>query len=163
MKQTAKLLGALIALTLLEAVPSAYAHHAFSAEFDGTKPITVKGTITKLELTNPHSWLYLDVKGADGKVVNWGFEFGAPFSLKEKGVTKKTFPPGTEVTVSGFRAKNGQEFGYAVTTTTADGKVFTTGGAQDAPAAPGTPTAPATSATSADKHASTATHKGDIA
>ena len=122
---------ALVALT--GALLPAYAHHAFSAEFDGEKPITVKGTVTKLELTNPHSWLYLDVKGSDGKVVNWGFEFGAPFSLKEKGVTKKTFPPGTEVTVSGFRAKSGQEFGYAVTTTTADGKVFSTGGAQDAP------------------------------
>ncbi len=135
MKLLTQLILCSAALTVSGALLPVYAHHAFSAEFDGQKPITVKGTITKLELTNPHSWLYLDVKDADGKVVNWGFEFGAPFSLKEKGVTKKTFPPGTEVTVSGFRAKSGQEFGYAVTTTTADGKVFSTGGAQDAPAA----------------------------
>jgi hypothetical protein len=135
MKFFSKLFACTVALAMVGVLLPAYAHHAFSAEFDGTKPITVKGVVTKLELTNPHSWLYLDVKGDDGKIINWGFEFGAPFSLKEQGVTKKTFPPGTQVTVSGFRAKSGQDFGYAVTTTTADGKVFSTGGAQDAPAA----------------------------
>jgi hypothetical protein len=133
MKYQIKLLIGFALLALLGATLPAFAHHAFSAEFDGDKPITVKGVVTKLELTNPHSWLYLDVTGPDGKVSNWGFEFGAPFSLKEKGVTKKTFPPGTEITVSGFRAKNGKEFGYAVTTTLADGRSFKTGGAEDAP------------------------------
>ncbi len=133
MKFQIRLLVGFALLALLGATLPAFAHHAFSAEFDGDKPITVKGVVTKLELTNPHSWLYLDVTGPDGKVSNWGFEFGAPFSLKEKGVTKKTFPPGTEITVSGFRAKNGKEFGYAVTTTLSDGRSFKTGGAEDAP------------------------------
>lgn len=123
---------ALLALT--GATFPAFAHHAFSAEFDGDQPVLVKGVVTKLELTNPHSWLYLDVKGPDGKISNWGFEFGAPFSLKEKGINKQTFAPGTEITVSGFRAKNGKDFGYAVTTTLSDGRSFKTGGAQDAPA-----------------------------
>jgi hypothetical protein len=123
-------------LAMAGAALPAFAHHAFSAEFDGDQPVVVKGVVTKLELTNPHSWLYLDVKGPDGKVTNWGFEFGAPFSLKEKGVNKQTFAPGTEITVAGFRAKNGRDFGYAVTTTLSDGRSFKTGGAQDAPADP---------------------------
>jgi len=133
MKFSTRLILGSAALALIGASLPAFAHHAFSAEFDGDKPVTVKGVVTKLELTNPHSWLYLDVKGPDGKVSNWGFEFGAPFSLKEKGVNKKTFAPGTEITVSGFRAKNGKDFGYAVTTTLNDGRSFKTGGAQDAP------------------------------
>ncbi len=112
----------------------AFAHHAFSAEFDANQPIELTGVVTKLELVNPHSWLYFDVKQADGKVANWGFEFGAPFSLKQKGLTKASLPIGTQVTLKGFRAKNGLNFGYAVTATLADGRVFTTGGAPDAPA-----------------------------
>ncbi|MET0357107.1 MAG: DUF6152 family protein [Cellvibrio sp.] len=114
---------------------SVSAHHAFSAEFDAKQPIELKGVVSKLELVNPHSWLYFDIVDKNGKKANWGFEFGAPFSLKQKGITKATLPPGTEVTVKGFRSKNGQNFGYAVTVTLADGKVFTTGGAPDAPAA----------------------------
>jgi hypothetical protein len=134
----------LIALTgIFGTVGTADAHHAFSAEFDAEKPITVKGKVTKFELVNPHSWLYLDVTQPDGTVANWGFEFGAPFSLKEKGISKKTLTANTEVTIAGFQAKNGKNFGYAVTTTLPDGRSVKTGGAQDAPAAPGTPAAPA--------------------
>lgn len=110
------------------------AHHAFSAEFDAKQPIELKGTVSKLELVNPHSWLYFDIVDKNGKKANWGFEFGAPFSLKQKGITKATLPPGTEITVKGYRSKNGLNFGYAVTVTLADGKTFTTGGAPDAPA-----------------------------
>jgi Family of unknown function (DUF6152) len=112
------------------------AHHAFSAEFDANQPVEVKGVVTKLELTNPHSWLYIDVKNADGSVTNWGFEFGAPFSLKEKGITKSVIKPGVEVSIKGYRSKAEKEYGYAVTTTLADGRSFQTGGAQDAPTAP---------------------------
>lgn len=120
----------------------AFAHHAFSAEFDANQPIELTGVVTKLELVNPHSWLYFDVKQADGTVSNWGFEFGAPFSLKQKGLTKASLPIGTQVTLKGFRAKNGLNFGYAVTATLADGRVFTTGGAPDAPANQQKPAAP---------------------
>lgn len=142
------LAGLLILAGLVVSSLPANAHHAFSAEFDAKQPVQVKGVVTKFELVNPHSWLYIDVKDADGKVTNWGFEFGAPYGLKEKGITKKTLSAGTEITINGFRAKSGQNFGYAVTSTLADGRTVQTGGAQDAPTAqvPGATAAPATPA-----------------
>lgn len=131
-----KTMPSIIALvSLFATVGTANAHHAFSAEFDAQKPITVKGVVTKFELVNPHSWLYVDVKQPDGSVANWGFEFGAPFNLKEKGISKKTLTVNTEVTIAGFQAKSGKNFGYAVTTTLPDGHSVKTGGAQDAPEA----------------------------
>jgi len=127
------LVGILAAAGVLISALPANAHHAFSAEFDAAQPVQVKGVVTKFELVNPHSWLYIDVKGPDGKVTNWGFEFGAPYSLKEKGITKKTLAAGTEITINGYRAKSGQNFGYAVESILADGRTVKTGGAQDAP------------------------------
>lgn len=134
-----KLAVVLSTVGFLSAALPVSAHHAFSAEFDAEQPITIKGVVTKFELVNPHSWLYLDVKQPDGSVANWGFEFGAPFNLKEKGITKKTLTPNTEVSIQGFKAKNGKNFGYAVTTTFADGRSVKTGGAQDAPTADAQP------------------------
>jgi len=131
--------GTLAVLGVLASTLPANAHHAFSAEFDAAKPITVKGVVTKFELVNPHSWLYIDVTGPDGRVTQWGFEFGAPFGLKEKGITKKTLAVGTEITINGYRAKTDQNFGYAVESTLADGRTIKTGGAQDAPAVQSTP------------------------
>lgn len=135
MRANSKLLSILATLASLSVILPANAHHAFSAEFDAEQPVELKGVVTKLELVNPHSWLYLDVKQADGSVANWGFEFGAPFSLKEKGITKASLPVGSEVSIQGFRAKNGKSFGYAVTTVLADGRSVKTGGAADAPGA----------------------------
>jgi hypothetical protein len=112
---------------------SAHAHHAFSAEFDAQKPVELKGTITQARWVNPHSWIYVDVKDKDGNVSNWGFEFGAPFSLKQKGLTKTTLPVGTEITLKGYRSKNGENYGYSTSITLADGTAYQTGGAQDAP------------------------------
>ena len=112
------------------------AHHAFAAEFDGTKPIEIKGVVTKVTLTNPHSWVYLEAKDSSGKVVNWGFEFGAPFALQQKGLTRTTVAIGTEVTLKGFLSKNGQAFAYSTHITLPDGRVIQTGGAPDAPAEP---------------------------
>jgi hypothetical protein len=112
-----------------------HAHHAFSAEFDADKPLEVSGTVTKAKWVNPHSWLYFDVKGPDGKVINWGVEFGAPFSLQQQGLTKAVLPVGTLVRVKGYHAKNGGPFGYAVTVSLPDGRTFKTGGAQDSPTA----------------------------
>ena len=123
-------------LALLSFSASAPAHHAFSAEFDADKPLDIAGTVTKAKWVNPHSWLYFDVKGPDGSVTNWGVEFGAPFSLQQQGLTKAVLPPGTQVRIKGYRSKNGGAFGYAVTVTLADGRIFKTGGAQDSPAAP---------------------------
>lgn len=121
------------ALGLFSLPFSVQAHHAFSAEFDAQKPIQLKGTITKAQWVNPHSWIYVDVKDANGNVSNWGFEFGAPFSLKQKGLTKTTLPIGTEITLKGYRSKNGDNYAYSTSITLADGQVFQTGGAQDAP------------------------------
>ncbi len=115
--------------------PIAHAHHAFSAEFDAQKPFELTGTVTKGKWVNPHSWIYVDVKNADGNITNWGFEFGSPFALKQKGLTKSTLPIGTEITVKGYLAKDGQSFGYSTSITLPDGRVFQTGGAQDAPTA----------------------------
>ncbi len=128
--------GALFSVAL-----PAVAHHAFSAEFDAQKPFELKGTVTKGKWVNPHSWVYVDVKNADGSITNWGFEFGSPFALKQKGLTKATLPAGTEVTVKGYLAKDGQTFGYSTSITLPDGKVFQTGGAQDAPSTAARPAA----------------------
>ncbi len=132
------LTGALASSTLIALFVStpASAHHAFAAEYDGNQPVVVTGVVTKAQWVNPHSWLYVDVKDASGKVTNWGWEFGAPFSLREKGLTKTTLPIGAVVVLHGFRAKSGQNYAYASTLTLADGQVFQTGGAGDAPTVP---------------------------
>lgn len=131
-----------VSATLLSTSLSASAHHAFSAEFDAQKPIELTGVVTKGQWVNPHSWIYVDVKNADGTVSNWGFEFGAPFSLKQKGLTKTTLPVGTEIKLKGYLAKNGEKFAYSTSITLADGRVFQTGGAQDAPGTPAGAAAP---------------------
>ena len=81
------------------------AHHAFAAEYDGTKPVTIKGTITKMEWTNPHSWLHVDVKAPDGTVVAWLVEFGAPNALYRRGWKRTDLPFGAEVTINGYLSK----------------------------------------------------------
>jgi len=118
----------------LAAAPS-QAHHAFAAEFDASKPITVKGAVTKVRYVNPHSWIYVDVKNPDGTVTNWGFEFGTPASIENAGLSKADFTPGKVITLQGFRSKNGGPFGHAVKTTLADGRSIGTGSAPDEPGA----------------------------
>src|ERR1700733_10873370 len=83
------------------------AHHAFAPEFDASKPIKFKGTVTKMEWINPHAWLHIDVKGDDGQVTSWMIEAAAPNSLLRRGWTKNSLPPGTEILVEGFQAKDG--------------------------------------------------------
>jgi hypothetical protein len=93
------------------------AHHSFASEFDATKPVSLRGAVTKIERINPHGWIYIDVKTPDGKVEHWGIETGAPAALARQGVRKDSIPIGTEIIVKGYRAKDGS--------TTANGSIMT--------------------------------------
>lgn len=91
---------------LLTAVP-VWAHHAFAAEFDAKKPVKLEGKVTKMEWINPHAWIHIDVKNADGTVTNWMIEGGTPNTLLRRGFTKDSLAIGTEVVVDGYQAKDG--------------------------------------------------------
>ena len=128
--------GLLVAVTgiLLSAAAPLLAHHAFSAEFDQSKPIKMSGEITKLEWTNPHAWLHVDVKGPDGKVVAWRFEMGAPNALLRAGWSREDIKPGTSVTISGFLARAGGPVGNAFQVRLPDGRdLFAASSLKDAP------------------------------
>ena len=91
----------------LAVATSAAAHHSFSAEFDATKPVTLHGTIVRMEWINPHSWLHIAVKNPDGTTSEWMIEAATPNTLFRRGYTKDAVKAGTEITVEGYRAKNG--------------------------------------------------------
>ena len=124
-KRIATLLG--IAGLFLAAAPM-WAHHAFAAEFDAQKPVKLKGTVVKVEFINPHSWIHMDVKDADGKVTRWMVEGGSPNALFRRGVTKDALPQGTEILVDGYQAKDGSNRANGRDITFADGKKLFVGG-----------------------------------
>ena len=124
------------AVLLAMAIPAA-AHHSFAAEFDGDRPVTLKGTVTKMDWVNPHSWIYVDVKDQSGKVVNWRFEMGPVNALLRMGWRKDSIPAGTAVEIQGYRAKSGQPVANAKQVKLPDGRELFSGGS--APVLAGAP------------------------
>ena len=113
------------AALIVVAAPPVFAHHSFAAEFDAAKPINVTGSLTKLDWINPHARLFIDVKGADGKIANWEIELGPPAILLRNGWTKNSVKAGDVLTVNGSLAKDGTNLANARTVTLSDGtKVF---------------------------------------
>jgi Family of unknown function (DUF6152) len=132
-----KLLAAMLGIGLFAAAKPVVAHHAFAAEYDVKQPVKLKGTITKMEWINPHSWIHLDVKRPDGTVDSWMVESGPPSGLVRRGFTKNSVPPGIEVTIDGYRAKDGSLQANGQYITLPDGRALFAGtpgtGAPDAP------------------------------
>jgi hypothetical protein len=102
-----KLCLAIAGVSLLMGSGSLSAHHAFSAEFDASKPVKLEGAITKVELVNPHAWIHIEVKKPDGKVENWMIEGGTPNTLQRRGITRDTIKVGTIIKVDGYQSKDG--------------------------------------------------------
>ena len=105
----------------------AVAHHSFSAEFDINQPVTLQGTLTKLEWVNPHGWIHMDVTDAKGNVVSWEVETGSPTTLLRRGLRRSDFPPGMEIVVEGYRALDGTPTANGITVTFSDGRNFFAG------------------------------------
>ena len=110
------------ALGLMAAAVPLLAHHSFAAEYDANKPITITGTVTKLEWMNPHARFYVDVNEADGKVTHWNFELGAIPVLVKQGWRRDSLKAGDQVTVEGSRAKDGSTTANARSVKLADGR-----------------------------------------
>jgi hypothetical protein len=135
-----RLFTSVVTVGLFAAAVPLLAHHSFNAEYDGTRPITLKGTVTKMEWINPHAWITMDVKGPDGKVTIWRVEAGAPNAMFRRGFKRDSLPVGTEIVVEGFLAKNGTNSANGRDLTFPDGKKLFVG--SSGTGAPGDPKEP---------------------
>jgi hypothetical protein len=123
-------------MALVAAAMPARAHHAFASEFDARKPVKFTATVTKMEWINPHAWMHVAVKKADGTVENWMIEAGSPNSLFRRGITKDTVKVGMQVVVDGYQARDGSRRANGRDVTLPEGrKLFL--GSQGTPGAPG--------------------------
>jgi hypothetical protein len=126
----AKIAVLLVGAGLLASMP-VFAHHSFAAEYDRAKPVTLTGTVTKVEWMNPHARFYVDVKDDSGKVTNWEFELGSPNGLMRQGWTRNSLKEGDMVTVEGSLAKDGSNLANARTVKLADGRKVFAGSAEE--------------------------------
>ena len=124
MRRELLILAASIAVLLLlaPAIAPVSAHHAFSSEFDSQKPIKLTGTVKKVEWINPHSWITIDVRQANGSVQTWEIEAGAPNSMFRRGFNRNSLPIGTQIVVNGYQAKDGRQRANGRDLTLPDGK-----------------------------------------
>jgi Family of unknown function (DUF6152) len=111
--RVSRLIPSMLAALLVVAAAPSEAHHSFAAEYDSTKPVTVTGVVTRIEWTNPHAYIYVDVTEKDGKVTNWGFEMGPPHMLQRAGWKKNSLSIGEQVVVEGWIARNRSQYANA--------------------------------------------------
>jgi hypothetical protein len=117
-----KLAGFVLAASYLMLAAPMWAHHSFAAEFDGNKPITLRGTVTRMEWINPHAWIHMDVKDSSGNVASWMIECGTPNTLFRHGFTRTSVAIGQEIVVDGYRAKDGTNKANGRNVTLPDGR-----------------------------------------
>jgi len=116
----ARIPALLTTIVLAVAIPAA-AHHSFAAVFDVEMPVTVSGEVTKVEWMNPHAWIYVDVENDEGDVESWSFELGSPNGLRRRGWSRNTVQPGDEISVTGYRARDGSLRANVASIVLADG------------------------------------------
>lgn len=121
-------LSLFVAPLLLTAAASA--HHSFAAEFDSDAPVQLRGTVTKVEFMNPHSWIHIDVEKDDGSIESWAIEGGTPNTLFRRGIDRNSLPVGTQINVDGYQARDGSNRASGRDITLGDGrKLFLDGSA----------------------------------